>query len=297
MIFVVPAAVVAGSALPCVTAELVQYILLITGAVLLVYLSINPTFRARLKAPRLLRWEIPVSEFFVFLALIFASMLTASLIADLGTRGEAFKGALGNIVRGAAMQFGALIGYLIFAARLKKLEREAGISPVAPDASADRIGVLASGVITFLILLPIVRATMVIWSVLLTSVGLPIEGQDLVGMFKNAESGWIVVLLVFMAVVIAPVVEELIFRAGIYRFLQARVSQILALLLPSLFFAMLHVNWKTLTGLNSLAPLVVLAIVFSLAYRYTGRIGTVIVAHALFNLTAALSVLGSTGKN
>lgn len=279
------------------TADVVQYSLLIAGAILLVYLSIDPTFRARLKAPRLPRWEIPVSEFFVLLALIFAGMLAAGLIADLGTRGDAFKGAIGNIARGAATQIGALSGYLIFSARLKKMEREEGLPPLTPVAPTDQFGVLASGVITFLILLPIVRATMVIWSLFLTSVGLPIEGQDLVGMFKNAESPWVVALLVSMAVLIAPVVEELIFRAGIYRFLQARVSHVLALLLPSLFFAMLHVNWKTLTGLNSLAPLVVLAIVFSLAYRYTGRIGTVIVAHALFNLTASLSVLGGTGKN
>ena len=64
-----------------------------------------------------------------------------------------------------------------------------------------------------------------------------------------------------------------------------------ALLLPAIFFASLHVNWTTLVGLPSLAPLVVLAVIFSLAYERTGTIGTAIVAHALFNLNTILLIL------
>ena len=40
----------------------------------------------------------------------------------------------------------------------------------------------------------------------------------------------------------------------------------------------------------SLAPLVVLAVAFSLAYERTGHIGTAIVAHALFNLNTVILI-------
>ena len=43
--------------------------------------------------------------------------------------------------------------------------------------------------------------------------------------------------------------------------------------------------------MGSFIPLVTLAVVFALAYERTGNIGTTIVAHALFNLNAALLVL------
>ena len=62
-----------------------------------------------------------------------------------------------------------------------------------------------------------------------------------------------------------------------------------------MIFAALHVDWTTLDGFASFAPLVTLAVVFSIAYERTGNIGTVMVAHALFNLhTVALIFLGVT---
>jgi membrane protease YdiL (CAAX protease family) len=42
--------------------------------------------------------------------------------------------------------------------------------------------------------------------------------------------------------------------------------------------------------LASFAPLVVLGIVFSLTYERTGRIGTAIVAHALFNSYSVIRI-------
>ena len=68
-----------------------------------------------------------------------------------------------------------------------------------------------------------------------------------------------------------------------------------ALLIPALLFASLHVNWVTLEGLASFAPLAVLAIMFSLAYERTGHIGTPMVAHALFNLNTVILIFAGVG--
>jgi len=45
------------------------------------------------------------------------------------------------------------------------------------------------------------------------------------------------------------------------------------------------------TSLSSFAPLVVLGLVFSFAFERTGRIGTTMVAHGLFNLNTIILIL------
>ena len=60
---------------------------------------------------------------------------------------------------------------------------------------------------------------------------------------------------------------------------------------PACLFAALH------NHLASFAPLVVLGIVFSLAYERTGRIGTAIVAHALFNSYSVLRIFIDPSAN
>jgi len=138
-------------------------------------------------------------------------------------------------------------------------------------------------------------ATAKAWEVLLRLSGLPVERQDLIGIFANVESSWMLALMISLAVLIAPITEELVFRAGLYRYFRTRIPRVVALVAPALFFAALHVNWDTLRGLSSLVPLVVLAVLFSIAYERTGNIGTPMVAHALFNLnTVALILSGVT---
>jgi hypothetical protein len=101
--------------------------------------------------------------------------------------------------------------------------------------------------------------------------------------------------MITLAVVIAPLTEELVFRAGLFRFLRSRAPHWLALGVSAVLFASLHVNWVTLEGLTSFVPLVALAVMFSLAYERTGKIGTAIVAHALFNLNTVVLIFSGVG--
>ncbi|HXA80171.1 MAG TPA: CPBP family intramembrane glutamic endopeptidase [Opitutaceae bacterium] len=144
---------------------------------------------------------------------------------------------------------------------------------------------------TFLAVLPVVYLAGYVWNLFLTWLGLPPEPQELVDVFAHAKLSVSSVVLFLLATVTAPIVEELIFRAGLFRYLRTRVPRWAALILPSLFFAGLHVDWKTLSGLSSFLPLVVLAIIFSLAYERTGRIGVTMIAHALFNLNMILLIM------
>lgn len=91
------------------------------------------------------------------------------------------------------------------------------------------------------------------------------------------------------AVVIAPVVEETLFRGVLFTSLLKGRSFASAALLSGLYFALVHVHAP------SLLPLLALSVAFSAAYAATGSLLTPIVMHALFNLTSLLLFLGDRG--
>jgi membrane protease YdiL (CAAX protease family) len=191
------------------------------------------------------------------------------------------------VVYGAAFQAGLLAGVTGASYYLRTLRRNREVSSPRRDAPS----VLLAGFMTFLAVLPVVYLAGYIWNQFLEWLGLPPEPQDLVDVFAHAKLSVSSAVLFLLATVTAPVVEELIFRAGLFRYLRTRVPRWAALTLPALFFAGLHVDWKTLSGLSSLLPLVVLAVIFSLAYERTGRIGVTMIAHALFNLNMILLIM------
>lgn len=253
-----------------------------SGGVLLWRLVLGPAARRRREAPRLAEWQGPAPEFLMFICLVmvgsFIAVTGASMLArPLGIRGDA-----ATVMNGAGAQLGMLAGVALYRWRNERSLVTAPLSRL--------IEVLPAGGATFLISLPLLLTTAAAWEFVLEQLGLPTARQDLIGMFANADSPWLLATMISLAVIIAPLTEEYVFRAGVFRFLRTHVPRWLALLLPAAVFASLHVNWNTLQGLASLAPLVVLAVVFSIAYERTGRIGTCVVAHALFNLNTILVI-------
>jgi membrane protease YdiL (CAAX protease family) len=260
--------------------------LALAGAVLLWRFALSPRARAARPPSPLPAWDITTSDFFAFLLCVIAGSFLAGFGSSAAVKALGLRGDAVTVANGAAAQLGMLagaVGYLFF--------HDRGIA--AAPVRARRI--VLSGVVTFLLALPVLIAVAKLWELLLEATGLPVDKQDLIGMFANAESPWLVAVMFALAVVIAPLGEELVFRAGLFRFLRTRLPRPLALVLPALFFASLHVNWNTLQGLSSLAPLTMLAVIFSLAYERTGHIGTSITAHALFNLNTIALIFSGVG--
>lgn len=260
--------------------------LAIVGAVLLWRLELSPTARQRRSLPALRSWEAPVTEFLFFLLLVIGGAFFAIVAAGAVGKLLPLRGDEVTVFNGAAAQLGMLAGIGVFWSRGERRR-----DPPAPAG----VNIFVAGAATFMIALPVLIATAKAWETFLRIAGLPTERQDLIGMFANAESPWLLGIMIALAIVIAPLTEELFFRAGLFRYFRTRMPRWIALLAPALFFAVLHVNWETGQGLASLAPLTVLAMVFSLAYERTGRIGTAIVAHALFNLNTVVLVLSGVG--
>jgi membrane protease YdiL (CAAX protease family) len=118
-----------------------------------------------------------------------------------------------------------------------------------------------------------------------------------VSILANTGSAALRWLFVAVATILVPAAEELLFRAGLFRYLRTRVPRWAAIGFTSVLFGALHVAWGDhMAGLPSLLPLIVLAVVFCLAYERTGTIGTTIVAHACFNLNTMLLVVTGMGS-
>jgi membrane protease YdiL (CAAX protease family) len=258
--------------------------LILAGAVLFWRHWASPTARAahRSRPDVLGKWAINGGDFMLFLWLVICVGLLAQFATAPFLRDRRWSDTATTVLTGGAfhlgMLFGALIFLLVFARR---------IAPAAPTPS--RSGWLGPALVTFLIALPVLASTGLLWQWLLTGLGVELERQDLVGMFLETKSTPLLVTMILLAIVLAPITEEVVFRAGLFRFARHRIPRWAALLVPSLLFAALHAN------LASFAPLTVLGIIFALTYEHTGRIAVPIVAHGLFNLNTLMLIFAGVG--
>lgn len=108
--------------------------------------------------------------------------------------------------------------------------------------------------------------------------------QDVVTTMKEGATSekW---LMVFMAVCIAPVTEEVCFRGFIYNILKRWNARWVAVLASSLLFAAIH------GSLMQVAPLTLFAIIQCIAYEKARSLWLPIVIHTLFNASSAIMIL------
>ena len=262
------------AALFAVAAELA---LMLVGLALLWRVQLSPAARAQRQPPALTAWTIALPDFGLFAWCVIAGGLLGQLAMAQGLKLCELDADTRQVLAGAAFQLGMLGGCAGFAL----------FAPGGRDFTRPRGSFLRAGLITFAIALPLLVAVGFFWTLLLNLVGLPAERQELIGLFAGARSPLLLGSLVALASFVAPITEELVFRAGIFRYARTRLPRWAALLLPAVLFGALHGN------LASFPQLVTLGVLFSLAYERTGNIAVPMLAHALFNLnTIALIISG-----
>ncbi|HEY1582343.1 MAG TPA: type II CAAX endopeptidase family protein [Chthoniobacterales bacterium] len=101
--------------------------------------------------------------------------------------------------------------------------------------------------------------------------------QQIIEMFTGSETLQQRILIIILAITVAPFAEEFIFRFFLYGVLKRYLGRGPGLVLNALLFGAVHVH------LPSLAPLFVLGGCFTLAYEWSGSILVSMTMHALFN--------------
>ncbi len=136
------------------------------------------------------------------------------------------------------------------------------------------LGLAAAGV---LVALPVALLLQQLSAMGMKSVSVQPEVQVIVQTLQETQTLQQRVFFAFVAILGAPVVEEIIFRGILYPALKQRGWPRLALWGTSLLFALTHANTATFL------PLAFLALVLVFLYERTGNLLAPILTHSLFN--------------
>ena len=175
------------------------------------------------------------------------------------------------------------LGAVVAASRTngtKSLTADYGLSwPRWSDAARGLVGGTAARVIPVIILVLVVVASGGFSSPNAAS-------PKVLGQTPAGTTGWVVVIL--LAVVGAPIVEELFFRGLLQGAFTRRIGAVRAIFVTAIIFSCVHVFDE-----GPLAPLVLFPAALVLGYlkHRTGRLAAGMVAHATFNATLFLLFL------
>lgn len=103
------------------------------------------------------------------------------------------------------------------------------------------------------------------------------QKQAIVEMFSQSSTLQQRILIIVLAVSLAPLAEEFIFRFFLYGVMRRYFGRVVGVLVSALLFAAVHAH------LPSFAPLFVLGSCFAIAYEWSGSILVPMIMHALFN--------------
>jgi membrane protease YdiL (CAAX protease family) len=137
----------------------------------------------------------------------------------------------------------------------------------------------------YLLILPLVYLSALLTAVLFHAAGFDLAPQSAVQFLAETNDPKQLLSLLLLAVVFAPLWEEVAFRGFLYPALKARVGRPTALLLSSLLFASMHQHPPTFL------PLMILGIALALVYEYTGSLLAPMALHAVFNGATCAMIL------
>jgi uncharacterized protein len=203
--------------------------------------------------------------------LLFGGIAVAAGITD-------FSGQTSDRLVLVAIQAAVLATALAWLAARGALSRV--MAPRRPARSLDAALGLGVGLASFLTLVIALGA-------LFQLLG-DVEGPEQQALDDVAAGGLDALLAVTLAVLLAPVLEELVFRGGLHGSLRARVGVWPAALISSTVFAAIHLEVIT-SSPAFLVQLFVLGLIFVWLYERTGNLLAPVLAHLAFN-AASLTI-------
>lgn len=206
-----------------------------------------------------------------------ASLIMMLMLWGLNAQGDASSPppapSLNVILANIIFMLGLCVALLMYLAIMRGLNPAELFGLQRLSAGRAFIAALAR-ILPLYFIVSIIAAAVVAWAKDL----LPdLEPQEAVKAFKSAQSAPVRAMMGIAAVVVAPLVEETVFRGFIYGVLKRYTDGWFAALCSSLLFAIVHMH------LGSLVPLFVLALGLCAAYERTGSLLVPMWMHALFN--------------
>jgi membrane protease YdiL (CAAX protease family) len=225
-------------------------------------------------------------EFFSWVDLVLASFVVILIVSQiLAATGSLSQTVPENIdtrtmVVSVLIWWGLILGPILLSLRFRgfKLGSVFGVDKMPVGRS------VLLGVSLLVSALPMVFAVDYLASVLL-KVNPSTDAQEVIRIFENSSTGAQRIPIILLAVVIAPVAEELAFRGYLYGVIKRYFGAVPALVLSGILFALIHLN------LPSFFPLLVLASAFALAYELSGSLLVPMTMHALFIALSLILVL------
>lgn len=270
---------------------LFEICLLLSGAGLALWLVGNPGARTRwLGTNALPMTPTSLTNFALSAVLIFLTGFAFQAAAQLWI-GPMIASAtdqqgLALFVYSVSNYTGALVAWKVMFPSLRRswaVDAEPPATTPPPTLPWSKSLRYAAG--TLAVALPVLSLVSLGWTYLVEQLGLPATPQDVIAIFANTRSPLVIAAMLLVACVLAPIYEELLFRAGLYRFCRQRLGRGAALVISGVCFGALHGNWA------GFLPLAVLGMGLAIAYEATGSIRVPIIAHGLFNLNTVLVLL------
>lgn len=272
-----------------------EIFLLLSGAGLVLWLLANPAARTRwLKTNAMPFSPINGPDFALSAALIFLTGFAFQGVAQfaLGPLITKSPDQLGLAVfaYSVANYSGALVAWFFLFPSLRRSWLGGNTIAIPPPRAEPvpkprRTQALRYAAGTLMVALPLLSIISLAWTFVIERIGLPTDRQDVIAIFTNTRSPAVVAGMLLVACVLAPIYEELLFRAGLYRFCRQRLGRGWALVISGVCFGLLHGNWA------GFLPLASLGMMLALTYEATGDIRVPIIAHGLFNLNTVLILL------
>jgi len=187
------------------------------------------------------------------------------------------------------MVLAGILGYSAILAVIARINRDHGSSWAASFGLGLRqMKTLRFPPVLYLAAAPFLMLATTLWHLLLEKgFGMEIELQEPMQLIAQGRS-WLKLFYILMAIVAAPLFEELIFRGLLFPYLVKRAGLAGGTVLVSVLFALMHFH------LPSFVPLFLLSAALCLAYWRTGSLWVNIGTHAIFNAVSilALSIVG-----
>jgi membrane protease YdiL (CAAX protease family) len=218
-------------------------------------------------------WVGPIDGAVAVVLAAWFLMLGYDALAQEGKRTVEF----GDVITGAVIYASIvlfLLGLLVY--------RNLSPSAVFGFGGERFFAVLGSALLALAAAYPVL---MLVQAMVLGASGGQMEPQEVVQFLQEAKSPRDRLAVMTMAVVIAPVAEEIIFRGYLYPAGKRFVGPFFSLVATSLLFAVLHGHSASVPALFTLA------VCLGLAYEKTGTLLVPMVMHAVFNAVSVAAIM------